>query len=267
MLISNWLKHAETQLKDTGISTARLDSLVLLSDTLEHDKSWLLSHPDYELQGSILENLNIKVVQRAQHAPLAYIRGHAEFYGREFYVNKHALVPRPETETIIELLKSLQLPAGTRILDLGTGSGCIAITTALELPNTHVSACDIDPNCLEIARQNATKLTATVAFFVSDLLEHAQPQDLLLANLPYVPDDFTINTAATHEPALALFGGPDGLDLYRKLFAQISHANWQPQHILTESLPLQHSELVKIAVTAGFVLKTTDDFIQVFTRK
>jgi len=99
--ISAWLKQSQGLLKDAEISTARLDCLVLLEDALGKDRAWLLSHPDEALQGSILEKLNTKIVQRAKHIPLAYLRGHAEFYGRDFSVNAHTLVPRPETETII----------------------------------------------------------------------------------------------------------------------------------------------------------------------
>ena len=264
MLVSEWLTAAEQRLQDAEIATARLDCLVLMSDELEKDKSWLLSHPDYELQGSNLEKLNKKIAQRAKHTPLAYIRGHAEFYGREFIVNTHTLVPRPETETIIELLKSLRLPADSTILDVGTGSGCIAITAALELPRVHVGACDIDAKCLQTAKTNADNLGAHIAFFTSDLLKHADACDVILANLPYVPDNFQINTAATHEPHHALFGGSDGLDLYRRMFKQTTDSNWQPRFVLTESLPPQHETLAGIAKAAGYRLQQADDFIQLF---
>lgn len=267
MTVGDWLRQAQANLEAAKVDTARLDCLVLLADELSKDKSWLLSHPEYELQGSILKILNTKVTQRVMHAPLAYIRGHAEFYGRDFMVNPHTLVPRPETESIIKLVKSLEPAAGTRILDIGTGSGCIAITAALEIPNAELSACDIDKNCLETARQNAQNLDATVTFFESNLVNQATQQDILLANLPYVPDNFQINTAATHEPHHALFGGLDGLDLYRTLFAQLAKAGWQPQYILAESLPFQHEALGKIAKLADFTLRATDGFIQLFERQ
>jgi release factor glutamine methyltransferase len=277
MNVSTWLLANTTQLADAGITTARLDCLVLLEDATGRDRAWLLSHPEHKLQGSVLENLDTNIAQRAQHVPLAYLRGHAEFYGREFAVNEHTLVPRPETETIIERLIGLvvsgKLPAEPGILDIGTGSGCIAITAALELRaagfDAHVSACDIDKNCLRTAKQNAQKLGATVHFFASDLLDGAvaagQAYDILLANLPYVPDNFQINTAATHEPRRALFGGPDGLDLYRTMFQQIHGlASVALPFVLTESLPIQHENLATIAKAAGYHLQVTDDFIQLF---
>jgi release factor glutamine methyltransferase len=261
-----WLAGATRKLDSTGISTARLDCLVLLEDETGKDRGWLLAHPEFILQRSEIKNLSTKVAQRALHVPLAYIRGKAEFYGREFAVSEHTLVPRPETETMIELLIGLNTRPDTHILDVGTGSGCIAVTAALELPGSIVFACDIDAECLRIARQNTKRLKAKISFFESNLLERAEPADILLCNLPYVPDNFQINTAATHEPYHALFGGPDGLDLYRTLFQQIVSNAWKPRHILTESLPPQHEALKAIAKAAGYHLTKTDDFIQLFQR-
>jgi release factor glutamine methyltransferase len=262
--VDEWLRNATTQLADADILTARLDSLVLLEDHMNRDRSWLLAHPEHILHGSDLESLSTKLSKRIRHMPLAYIRGKAEFYGREFIINTHTLVPRPETEKIIDLLKELDVPNDTSLLDVGTGSGCIAITAALELPNTKVSACDIDERCLGVATENAVKLGANVIFFKSNLIEQAQAYDILVANLPYVPDDFPINQAASHEPRRALFGGSDGLDLYRKLFENPKLLNTHPRYMLIEALPEQHDALAKIAKVASFVLRKTDDFIQLF---
>jgi release factor glutamine methyltransferase len=264
MTTSSWLKQAQSQLEAAGIATARLDCLVLLEDAIGHDRSWILTYPDHKLQGSEIEYLDTKIARRAEHVPLAYLRGHAEFYGREFQVTPHTLVPRPETESLIELLKGLGLTPGTRLLDVGTGSGAIAITAYLELQGVYVSACDIDPECLNVARSNAAGLDAEVHFFESDLLGAAEPQDVVMANLPYVPDNFEINLAASHEPRHALFGGVDGLDLYRRMFDQL--AGTSNRYVLTESLPPQHAELATIAKAAGFSLEKTDDFIQLFER-
>jgi len=264
MHTAEWLRNATQALQEAGIATARLDCLVLLEDATGKDRGWLLSHPEHQLQGSEVKELSTEIAQRAQHVPLAYIRGKAEFYGREFQVNAHTLVPRPETETMIKLLKTLDIPADSQLLDIGTGSGCIAITAALELPNLHVTACDIDDNCLHTAEQNARLLHAPVTFFHSDLLEHIVPGDIIVTNLPYVPDNFQINRAATHEPRHALFGGADGLDLYRTLFNQIRLTPSKPSYILTESLPPQHEVLTSIAKTAGYACTRTDDFIQLF---
>lgn len=272
--ISEWLKQSDSSLLVAGISTARLDCLVLLEDEVGKDRGWLLSHPEFELQGSVLKKLSTKIAQRVQHVPLAYIRGHAEFYGREFVVNAHTLVPRPETETMVELVCKLvsSESAGEKavIADIGTGSGAIAITAKLELPAADVIATDIDERCLEAARQNAQSLKADTSFLHGSLLKPLATHSLthsptiLLCNLPYVPDNFQINTAATHEPRHALFGGPDGLDLYRELFEQTDSLATKPLYIFTESLPPQHEALAGIAKAAGYSLERTDDFIQLF---
>lgn len=333
MQTSDWLRQTTQTLHEAGIATARLDSLVLLEDATGKDRAWLLAHPEHELQGSILKILSTKIAQRAKHVPLAYIRGHAEFYGRDFLVNAHTLVPRPETETMIDMLKrvrnletdvavwedgqrkkrskrrtykfekpelhsslvktdegykvvwpkpTVQEPIAKpqrsvlnyhdeafHLIDVGTGSGAIAITAKLEMPDAAVTAIDIDEKCIETAQANATSLGADVEFLRGNLLAPLQNTDedkcqILLCNLPYVPDNFQINTAATHEPRHALFGGPDGLDLYREMFGQIKRSDSKPAYILTESLSPQHEVLAAVAATGGYGLLKTDDFIQLF---
>lgn len=332
---SSWLSEATTKLEDAGIATARLDCLVLLEDATGKDRGWLLAHPEFELPLALMTILDARVYRRTQHVPLAYIRGRAEFYGREFIVNEYTLVPRPETETMIEVLGLVsrlessitswddngrrhsshrrdrqgksdasstivhtdegykvvwEKPAKGRtksalpqtpsdhltsndqhlfIIDVGTGSGAIAITAKCEHPDATVAATDIDDRCLETARQNAKRLDATITTVKGNLLE---PFDfgglnrtiVLLCNLPYVPDNFQINTAATHEPRHALFGGPDGLDLYREMFTQITSMTLKPDYILTESLPPQHNTLAGIAESASYRLQQVNDFIQLF---
>jgi len=219
----------------------------------------------------VLGQLDTQISQRRLHVPLAYIRGKAEFYGREFTVNAHTLVPRPETETIISLLKGLvrvELSlARATFADVGTGSGAIAITAKLEFPEATVFATDIDTECLATADANAKKHKASIVCRYGNLLEAlplSTPPEILLCNLPYVPDNFQINTAATHEPRHALFGGPGGLDLYRELFGQTEKMGRPPKYLLTESLPPQHKVLTGIAKDAGYHLRQTDDFIQLF---
>ncbi|PID98807.1 protein-(glutamine-N5) methyltransferase, release factor-specific [Candidatus Saccharibacteria bacterium] len=269
--LSDWLGDTESMLREAGIETARLDALVLLSDELDQDKSWILAHPEYDIQGSVVEKLNKKVAQRTQHTPLAYIRGKVEFYGREFTVNEHVLVPRPESEAMITLLKQLPAPKNQCLLiDVGTGSGCLAITAKLELPKAEVVALDIDVDCLKLAKQNAAALQATIAFFESNLLSALQAPNtkqqtsVILANLPYVPENYSINAAAKHEPRLALYGGTDGLDLYRKLFTQVQALAAPPAWIITEALRHQHSSLAGIARENGYKLHASDDLAQLF---
>ncbi len=268
MTTNDWLKLAVNKLKKAGIGTARLDALVLLEDASGKDRAWLLAYPEFELAKLQTEKLNKLIARRASHEPLAQIRGKTEFYGREFIINKHVLEPRPESETMIDLLKQLNLKASA-IVDVGTGSGALAITAKLEIQGVKVLATDIDEKCLGVAKKNASRLSVRIEFYHGNLLAalpgKALASAIILCNLPYVPDNFTINPAAMNEPRIAIFGGSDGLDVYRKLFRQINKLRVKPKFILTESMPPQHQELTKIAGTSGYHLTETDDFIQLFT--
>lgn len=287
-----WLKQATNTLKGVGISSARLDSLILLEDELGRDRAWVLAHPEATVQGTSLYRLNKKVARRVSHEPLAYIRGFTEFYGRKFKVNKRVLEPRPESETMIELLKELVgsrksiVDSKVAIADVGTGSGALGITAVLELHNPEVDLYDIDASCLAVARHNAHMHELNLHCYKRDLLSRPiRAYDILLANLPYVPDRWKINKAAAMEPRIAIFGGKDGLDIYRRLFEQLNSTGttrrspnkqfnsstgrtrrqW-PMYVLTESLPPQHQKLAKIAKKAGYHLVKNQDFIQLFER-
>lgn len=272
--IKTWLESATEQLTQSGIGTARLDCLILLEDATGKDRSWLLAHPELELKSQILQRLDGQLKQRSSHLPLAYIRGKTEFYGREFDVDERVLEPRPETETMIDMLlqtvTSGQLTVNSKLqmADIGTGSGAIAITTKLELPEAEVWAIDVVQGCLDVASINSKKLKADIAFLKGDLLLPLSAIDchpsVVLANLPYVPENYQINEAALQEPRIAIFGGTDGLELYRKMFKQIDSFGLKPGLIFTESLPFQHDELTRIAVQSGYRQSRKEDFIQLF---
>ena len=260
-----WLKRSQSKLEQAGITTARLDVLVLAEDALHTNRAQLLAHPELQLSIEQVKVLNSQINRRQSHEPLAYIRGKSEFYGREFMVSARTLVPRPETETMIDLLKTLNTSPHAKLADIGTGSGCIAITAALELSNLKTAdGYEIDEKTIAIARENAQTLGARhTNFYLNNLLSKVSVRyDLVLANLPYVPESFQINLAASHEPRHAIFGGKDGLVLYRQLFKQLTAM--RPKFVLTESLPTQHAALAQIAEAAGFRLQKTDDFIQLF---
>ncbi|HUC88040.1 MAG TPA: peptide chain release factor N(5)-glutamine methyltransferase [Candidatus Binatia bacterium] len=268
IIVGNWIKQACNRLEQAGIGTARLDALVLLEDSLGKDRSWLLAHPELPLTKRQVSELDRSIERRAGHEPLAYIRGKTEFYGREFYIDKRVLEPRPESEAIIDELKKLEIEDKPIIIDIGTGSGALAITAKLELPSANVTATDIDPGCLAVALKNIETYTVACQLLKGDLLEPVSIKgsdcSVLLCNLPYVPNDFQLNSAAMNEPRLAIFGGKDGLDLYRKLFKQLDALPLKAGFIITESLPTQHKELARVATSAGFDLVSTSDFVQVF---
>lgn len=269
MNVDTWLKDAKKLLETAGVGTARLDALVLLEDVMGKDRAWLLAHPEHKITAGKVRKLTNLLNRRAEHEPLAYVRKKTEFYGREFIITPAVLEPRPESETMIDLLKKLSnssdLPVKPLVADVGAGSGALGITAGLELPNARVDLLEIDKQALKVAKMNVDKFTLNISLIKSDLLaQSGQDYDILLCNLPYVPDDFQINPAAMREPRLAIFGGPDGLDIYRRLFKQIRNLRQQPLYILTEALPPQQAELAAIAKSAGYDLQQADDFIQLF---
>lgn len=279
MRTKDWLKDAEMILADNGIKTARLDALIMLEYVSNHDRAWLLANPNSLINAEEITKLRNLLNKRKAHTPISYLLGKAEFYGREFVLNEWVLEPRPESETMIDGLKSLVQdfknettdglidPENLHIADVGTGSGALGITAALELPGAIVELIDIDENALKTAKMNVDLFTLNLCLTQSDLLENARAeQDILLCNLPYVPDDFKINLAATHEPRIAIFGGKDGLDVYRRLFKQLKNRKNRPLYILCESLPCQHDALKQIAQDSSYDLENTDDFIQLFKR-
>ena len=271
MKSNGWIVSSTKLLQEADVDTARLDTLVLLSDVTGKDRTHLLAHPEIELSNEQLNQLQKLLNRRVKHEPLAYIRRKSEFYGREFAVNKYVLEPRPESETIIQLLKNVSLEQNIRtVIDVGTGSGALAVTAKLELPKAKVFGIDIDQNCLKVAKTNAQKHEVDIEFLQGNLFEPIFNQKIddpitILANLPYVPDGYQINEAATHEPKLALFGGVDGLDLYRTMFQQLNEHLNQPTIVLTEALPSQHHELANIARAQNYIQIAKDDFIQVFS--
>lgn len=230
------------------------------------DRARLLAEPDRQLSADQQARLKILLNKRAQHIPLAYIRGKTEFYGREFVITPAVLEPRPESEAMIDLLKSIdKLPTQAHIADIGCGSGALGITALLEMPKSQVEMVDIDQKAVKVAKLNVDKYTLNIKVGLSDLLQSAADRyDVLLANLPYVPDDFKINLAASHEPRLAIYGGIDGLEVYRRLFDQTSRLAIKPLYILTESLPTQQAGLSQIAAKSGYHEVTKYDFVQLY---
>lgn len=209
--------------------TPGLDAQLLLSRVLARPRTWLLAHPEQSL--TLRQKGEIETCLRQLEAgqPLPYLLGHWEFFGLDFEITPEVLIPRPETELLVErALDWLARPARTgtaplakKVIDLGTGSGCIAISLAVKMPSLQVTATDISAPALEVARRNAAVhgVEQRISMHCCDLFPGQQEAyDLILANLPYIP------SAALHslpiygyEPTVALDGGPDGLDVLRRL--------------------------------------------------
>jgi len=268
MTIANWLLKTMKQLGDAGVDSPRRDALVLLEDTLKKERSWVLAHHDFELNLTTVKEVDRLINQRIDRIPLAYIRKRAWFYGRFFGVDENVLIPRPESEDIIEIAKTLGIKSA---LDMGTGSGCLAITIALEMPSLQIiHASDISAKALDIARLNSENYSTGVKFFNADLYsgEISENQyDLIMANLPYVPDGLVSSPEIKTEPALALFAGLDGLDLYRRFWAQILEAENQPKYVVCESLESQHKTMTRLAKASGYHIAQTTRLAQLFMAK
>jgi len=225
MTVLEVIQSATGYLDKNGIEDARLNAEHLLAHALGKKKRLdLYLEFDRPLSDAEREPLRDLVRQRIQGVPLQHLLGTAEFHGREFLCDARALVPRPETEQLVDLaLQSKIENRESKILDVGTGSGVIAITLALALPEASVTAIDLSPDALALARENATRLGATVTFVEGDLLP-SEPEkfDLIVANLPYIPSGEipTLSREVQRDPHSALDGGADGLDLVRRLIEQ-----------------------------------------------
>ncbi len=265
MTIAGWLVNSMVKLQQAGVPNGRTDCLVLLADLFGKDKSWVHAHPELELDQLQQRELNYKLQKRQKRIPLAYIRGFSEFYGRKFTVNSNVLIPRPESESFIELLKFLNFESA-RIADIGTGSGCLGVSAALELPDAKVDLYDIDAATLAVAGHNAAQYELKPGIFESDLLNNLQPEkyDIFLANLPYVPEGLITSPEIKQEPAEALFSGPKGLDHYNKFWDQAGGLKTKPKYILTESLEEQHGPLEELAIKNGYKLLKTAVLVQLF---
>jgi release factor glutamine methyltransferase len=217
--------HWATEYLQASSATPRLDAEVLLAHVLGWGRARLLSERQALLDTEQYARFEQLVERRAWLEPVAYLVGHREFYGRDFVVTPAVLVPRPETELLVE--RALAWARGRQgrpltIADIGTGSGIIAVTLAAELPDAHVYATDLSTNALEVAARNAERhgVAAQVALLRGDLLEPLpEPVDLLVSNPPYTVLAEIDENVRRHEPHMALDGGPDGLAMYRRLLA------------------------------------------------
>lgn len=223
-----------------GIDSPRLDAELLVAKALGTDRIGLyldLNRPLVDRERSEIRPL---VARRREREPVAYILGHKDFYGRRFRVTPDVLIPRPDTETLVEhTLACIPDDAACRVLDVGTGSGAIAVTIASERPLAIVTATDISAAALEVASSNAEQLdvSARIRFECADLLSGAEQYDVIVSNPPYIatPEMESLQTEIReHEPTTALEAGEDGLDVVRALLAATEPATASGAQMLIE---------------------------------
>lgn len=226
--IKRVLDWAAGDLKAKGSSTPRLDAELMLALVLDCDRIKLMLEAAQPLAKDELGRYRELHKRRRLGEPIAYIRGHREFYSREFRVDRRVLVPRPETETLVDcaLRRTRRLSLSARVLDICTGSGCVAITLKKERPTTQVYASDVSVEALEVAFDNALRLGALMPLMHADVFEGlgalAGKLDLITANPPYVDDgswDEMARDIRDFEPRLALAAGPDALSVTRRIVA------------------------------------------------
>lgn len=223
MRVRELLRDAVRRLAASGSPDPEADAAWLMSDALRVSRGALPMRMDEELSGEPLLWFQAALSRRAEGEPLQYVEGFAWFYGRKFLVDERVLIPRPDTETLLEAAL-LTLTGGMRALDLCTGSGILAVSMKLERPDAAVIATDISQDALAVARENARRLGAAVDFHLGDLFGAVSGAfDLIVCNPPYLSegDMASLQREVRREPALALYGGADGLDFYRRIASEL----------------------------------------------
>lgn len=222
MTVLEVLNSATAYLAKHGVDSPRLNAELLLAHCLKKKRLDLYLEFDRDLSDAERAPLRELVRDRGQRRPLQHLLGTTEFYGREFLSDPRALIPRPETEQLIDLILTHAKNARSA-LDVGTGSGIIAITLALELPAAKVTAVDISSEALALASSNAERLGASILFEETDLFPTPDKFDLIAANLPYIPSGEipSLQAEVQHDPRLALDGGGSGLEIIHRLIVSL----------------------------------------------
>lgn len=250
--IATWLSDS-VQLLNPLTEIPNLEAQLLLAKALHRPREWILTHPDFLLSDEQIEKANKNLQMLLAGKPLPYITGQREFYRLLFEITPDVLIPRPETELLVDyaLTWLKDRPAGQLVVDVGTGSGCIAISLVVNVPSIQAIAVDISWSVLQVARKNYLNLAATTNLFLmhSDLLSAVSAKfDLICANLPYIPTQTLSELAVSRqEPILALDGGPDGLNLIKKLLFQSKNLIKPDGVLLLEIEHTQSSSALSLA--------------------
>lgn len=252
--IKSALSEGTAVLRTAGIDESRDQANLLLMHVLNRDRTFLLAHPDEKLSAKQFDQYRAVVARRAQGSPLQYLTGHQEFFKLDFEVSPAVLIPRPETELIVELgLELLKKEATPFFADMGTGSGAIVVSLLQELPGARAVAFDVSPSALAVAKQNAERhgVMDRLQLVESDLFsafDSGRPFDLIVSNPPYVPaNDLTgLQREVRYEPQKALDGGPDGLTVIRRLLEEAPDFLLAHGHLVFEIGFDQHEAITNL---------------------
>lgn len=246
------VERARQSLANAGIESALVEAQMLVGHVLGQARSYVIAHPDGAVAWEDVEPL---LGRRTGHEPLAYILGWREFYGRRFYVDESVLVPRHETEAVLEL--ALDKTSGSRALDLCTGSGCLAVNMALERPGVRVFASDVSAPALETAKRNALSLGAEVEFRAGDLFAcwRGETFDLIVCNPPYVAHgDELPEEVRSYEPHAALFADENGKAFFRRLAEETGEHLSAHGRLVVEIGDGQEKDVVQLFMEGGWRL-------------
>lgn len=260
------LQFGTKQLKRVKIESARIDASLLLTKVTGMPRANVFAHLDDELTseaaGEFIELIN----ERAKRVPLVHLTNTREFYGIDLYIDKNVLTPRVETEKMVEFAIKYA-PQNGKLIDIGTGSGAIAIAIKTHRPDLEVWATEITDEALAVARRNIGNLKLDIKLVRSDLFSKISEKfDVVATNLPYLQDDADLMPEVKKEPAVALFGGQDGLDIYRRFLKELPHHLHPNGYLFTECDPWQQASLKTVANRIGLRPFEEDYFILGFKR-
>jgi len=261
MTLGEALQFGTKQLKRAGIESARIDASLLLAKVAEMPRANVLAHLDDQLDDKLASDFIDLINERAKRRPLVHLTNTREFYGINLYIDENVLTPRVETEKMVEFAIK-HVPQDGKLIDIGTGSGAIAIAIKSHRPDLEVWATEVNDEALAVARRNIENLKLNIKLEKSDLFNNiSQSFDAVVTNLPYLQDDADLMPEVQKEPAVALFGGKDGLDIYRRFLKELpEHLN--PKGLLfTECDPWQQASLKKEAAKIGLAPIEEDYFI------
>lgn len=261
MTIDEARKLGETKLFKAKIESRRLDTYLLLEKVTGKPRSWLMAHPEEKLADKSADEFLDLINKRAQRVPIVHLTNSREFYGLDLYINENVLTPRIETEKMVEWAIELA-PKNSRMIDVGTGSGAIAIAVAKHRPDLEIVATDVTDEALDVARKNAQKHAIEIQIIKSDLFENVTGKfETVATNLPYLQNDADLMPEVKKEPAVALYGGDDGLDIYRRFLKDLPDHLKKGSHLFTECDPWQQADLISEANAAGLKLTKENYFI------
>ncbi len=266
MQLKQALAAAVDRLEAAEVGSPRLNAEVLLMFVLGVNRAYLYAHPERVLTSEEDDRYEEVLAQRATGRPSQYITGHQEFWGLDFVVSPAVLIPRPETEHLVEtVLELAQQHTFRRVADIGTGSGCIAVALAKEFPQAEFTAVDLSRDALEIARANAARhqMERRISFLESDLLEKLPKNhfDLVVSNPPYVGEnerDKVQKQVRDFEPKMAVFSGSEGLDIYKRLIPQ-AHAALVPGGWVVMEMGFSVEERVRALLAGWEDVRVTHD--------